>query len=290
MGLELNCLKCLFDRHFQRVCTQPDRDKAMMYMLEFCRIVGEMMADEPAPLIAPQMNEVYDALFGVSNKYEKIKKRSNDYVEAKSESISKIIDASQDPILSALKYARVGNYIDYAALGDDVSDETLDGLLDTALSDDIDMDEYRRMMSDLEGAKSLVYITDNAGEIVLDRLLIERLLRRFPQLDITVAVRGFPIANDATRADAAYVGLNRLVRVIDSGSPVAGTYLPDISDWLRELLEGADVIIAKGQGNFETMHGCGLNVYYVFLCKCELFRTMFNVPQLTGMLVNENRV
>jgi uncharacterized protein with ATP-grasp and redox domains len=290
MRLQLNCLKCLFDRHFQRVFAQPDREKAVEYMQEFCRIVGELEPDAPAPLVAPRMNAVYDRLFGASDKYEKIKKRSNDYVEAKSESISKIIDASQDPILTALKYARVGNYIDYAALGDDVSDETLDGLLDTALSDDIDMDEYRRMVSDLETAKSLVYITDNAGEIVLDRLLIERLMKRFPKLDITVAVRGNPIVNDATREDAAYVGLNRLVRVIDSGSPVAGTYLPDISDWLRELLEGADVIIAKGQGNFETMHGCGLNVYYVFLCKCELFRTMFNVPQLTGMLVNENRV
>jgi len=290
MRLQLNCLKCLFDRHFQRACAQPDREKAVEYMMEFCRIVGDLEPDAPAPLIAPQMNDVYERLFGASDKYEKIKKRSNDYVEAKAENISNIIDQSQDPILAALKYARVGNYIDYAALGDDVSDETLDELLESALGDDIDTDEYRRMMGDLETAKSLVYITDNAGEIVLDRLLIERLLKRFPQLDITVAVRGNPIANDATRKDAAYVGIDRLVRVVDNGSRIAGTYLPDIGDELRGLLDSADVIIAKGQGNFETMHGCGLNVYYVFLCKCELFRTMFKVPQLTGMFVNENRV
>ena len=118
-------------------------------------------------------------------------------------------------------------------------------------------------------------MTDNCGEVVCDRLVIEELSRRFPSLSVTVLVRGQDALNDATREDAAQVGLDSVADIADNGCGVAGTPLEYVGEAARGLLEGADVILSKGQGNFETMHGCGLNVYYSFLCKCDWFQKRF---------------
>ena len=126
-------------------------------------------------------------------------------------------------------------------------------------------------------------------EIVLDKLFVRTLKARFPHLDITVMVRGGDVSNDALMEDAEYVGLTRETRVISSGKPIAGTVPDMLSDEAREALDRADVILAKGQGNYETLSGWGYHVFYAFLCKCEAFTTLFGVPELTGMLIEENR-
>jgi len=154
----------------------------------------------------------------------------------------------------------------------------------------VDMTEFNRMLNELNTAKSLVYLADNAGELVMDKLLISEIKKAYPDLDVTLAVRGYPVLNDATLEDCRQVGIDKIANAMSNGSHVAGTYIPDISAELREKLLSADVIISKGQGNFETLSGSGLNIYYVFLCKCQLFCRIFDVPQLTGMLLNERRI
>ena len=150
--------------------------------------------------------------------------------------------------------------------------------------------EYLHFRKDLSAASHLVYLTDNCGEIVLDKLVIILLKELCPELDITVIVRGFPVINDATMEDAQDIGLAELTTVIGNGSEVGGTWLPHISSEAREALESADLIIAKGQGNYETLHDCGLNIYYLFLCKCKWFQYQFNAKPLQGMFINERRI
>ena len=116
------------------------------------------------------------------------------------------------------------------------------------------------------------------------------LKEKYPNLDITVIVRGYPVVNDATMEDAEEIGLTDLVRVIGNGSNVGGTWIPGITSEARDLLYDADLIIAKGQGNFETLNDCGLNIYYLFLCKCDLFQRRFHAENLQGMFLNERRL
>ena len=151
------------------------------------------------------------------------------------------------------------------------------------------MDEqvYARLLDDLEKADKMVYITDNCGEIVCDKLVVEEMQKRFPGLDLTVLVRGENTLNDATMEDAVQVGLCEVTKVTGNGCGVAGTPLAYVDEQTRRLLDEADVILAKGQGNFETMHGCGLNVYYSFLCKCDWFQQRFGMEKNKGMFVRE---
>ena len=123
-----------------------------------------------------------------------------------------------------------------------------------------------------------------------DKLVIILLKELCPELDITVIVRGFPVINDATLEDAQDIGLTELTTVIGNGNDIGGTWLPHISSEAREALESADMIIAKGQGNYETLHDCGLNIYYLFLCKCKWFQYQFHAEPLQGMFINERRI
>ena len=133
--------------------------------------------------------------------------------------------------------------------------------------------------------KKLLYLTDNAGEIGFDRLFAEEISRKFPHLEITFCVRGGIAQNDATREDAAAVGIP--FPVIDNGNRVAGTQLDQLSEEAKQALETADVILAKGMANVETMLGCGYNIFYAFLIKCQRFVDRFGAPMFTPMLVKE---
>ena len=123
----------------------------------------------------------------------------------------------------------------------------------------------------MENARTLVYLTDNCGEIVLDKLFIKQIKETFPGLNITAMVRGGDVINDATLVDAKEVGLTEIVPCMGNGNAAPGTIVGRLSEEARETLFHADVIISKGQGNFESLYGEKLNPYYLFLCKCELF-------------------
>ena len=204
------------------------------------------------------------------------------------EDLLSTIRYSSDPLKAALIYARTGNYIDFAALPE-VSKKTALSLIKSENKDELDEQEYRNFCQDMKKASNVVYITDNCGEIVLDKIAIQVLKKTFPNIRVTALVRGLPAGNDATMADAEFCGLTDIVPVLGNGSDVGGTWFHGISTHARELLQSADVILAKGQGNYETMHGCGLNIYYLFLCKCDWFQQLFHAKLLQGMFINEKR-
>jgi len=165
----------------------------------------------------------------------------------------------------------------------------LSNLLDNAKEQPIPTAEYENLKNDLACAKHLVYLTDNCGEIVLDKLLIHILQKLYPYLEITAVVKGGNVLNDATMEDARQVGLTKLIRVTDNGNDIAGTWLHSTKLQTQRIIEAADVILSKGQANYETLRFCGLNIYYLFLCKCEMFAREFGVERFTGMLLNELR-
>ena len=197
------------------------------------------------------------------------------------------IEKADDPVYAALQFAVLGNYLDFAALQGQVSFEKLEELLDKTQDMDLDKQQYQKFCHDMAKAQNLLYLTDNAGEIVFDRVFAEVLQKAYPHIQITFCVRGAPVHNDATRIDAMAAGIP--FPVIDSGSNVGGTELTCLGAEAAAAMDSADVIIAKGMGNTETLAGCGLNIYYAFLVKCPRFVTYFGKPMMTPMFVAERQ-
>lgn len=268
----------------------PDEKKKLAYMQNVLTRLTNLQEDDSSPSLYTEFQKHFTKIWGIAPKdYTELKKEFNQLMMDLEEELMLSIRESADPLERALIYSRIGNYIDFAALSH-VKKEELLSLIEEGRQESLDKEEYRHFCEELSSASSLVYLTDNCGEIVLDKLVIRILKERFPKLDIQVIVRGFPAANDATIEDAKMCGLTEFVPVIGNGNDVGGTWLPHISKESLSLIKNADVIISKGQGNFETLHGCALNIYYLFLCKCEWFMRMFQAEKFQGMFVNEKRI
>lgn len=257
-------------------------------MKELLRLTADSGEDACAPWLAARIGEVYEKYFGVPEDYGPVKEAYNRLVLDMETEIEEKIRSAKDPLYTAMRYARIGNYIDFSAVSDVKPEEFL-SLLDRE-KDLIDEEEYRHFTGELKGAERLVYLLDNCGEIVLDKLVIRILREQYPHLKITAVVRGAQVINDATKEDAVFTGLTGEAEVIGNGDNAAGTILSRISPEASAAIEAADVILSKGQGNFESLHGCGLNIYYLFLCKCDWFMKKFQVDRYQGMFVNERRV
>ena len=284
MKLNPYCMCCAVNKQEEKIRKFPDMDKKTEYMKKVMSILSSAEEQDCSPSLSVEIKKLYSEFWNCpAEDYTEIKKEFNQLMLNVEASVEEKIRTSADPLETALLYARIGNYIDFAAL-ENVSQETMLKLLENENQEPLSQTEYANFQTDLSTAKTLVYLTDNCGEIVLDKLAVKILKEKYPQLNITVIVRGYPVVNDATMEDAEEIGLT------GNGSNVGGTWFPGLSNEARTLLEQADVILAKGQGNFETMNDCGLNVYYLFLCKCDLFQRRFHAKALQGMFLNERRI
>lgn len=288
MRLYASCICCLLNKQEQKLRNCRDEKKKTEYMKELLRLAGNSGDEASAPWLAAQIMKVHEKYFGKSGSYADVKKEFNQLVMSMEEELKQRVLSQPDPLKTALLYARVGNYIDFSAL-EQVEKEEFLSLFERE-KDVLDEKEYMSFSGEMQKAENVVYLLDNCGEIVLDKLVIQILKKKFPRANITAIVRGSEVINDATMEDAVMTGLTNVTEVIGNGDDVAGTILSRVSAEAREKIEKADVIIAKGQGNFESLYGCGKNVYYLFLCKCDWFMRKFHTDRFQGMFVNEYRI
>ena len=282
------CLECHFTKNLETARALGTDAQAKEFALGLMKIYLDAPDWAGSPWFGPGTNELFHQIYGLDlDRFKAEKEESNRFVLERLDQIRAKAENAADPVYAGLQLAILGNYIDFSALHGEVSFEKLDEMLARAEKMELDAQSYASLCADLEQGKKLLYLTDNAGEIGFDRIFAEQIHKKYPHLQITFCVRGGPILNDATREDAALVGIP--FPVIDNGGPIAGTQLEMLGDEARRAMNEADVIISKGQANVETMYGCGYNVYYAFLVKCARFIQVFNRPKLTPMLMKERK-
>ena len=288
MGVILNpdCYLCHMRRNLAAARPLGSEAQWSEFAKGLLKLYLELPEGTNSTWMGPETEKLYQKVYGVtSNRFDEEKQFSNRFVMERLDQIRAKVEAAEDPVYAGLQFAILGNYIDFGALYGEVSFEKLDELLSQAENMDLDREAYEKFCRDLETGKKLLYLTDNAGEIGFDRIWAEQIAKRYSNIQITFCVRGGPTLNDATREDAAAVGIP--FPVIDNGNLVAGTLLELLSEEAKQALETADVIIAKGQANAETLLDSGYNIYFAFLIKCVLFEQRFGKPKLTPMLVRD---
>ena len=277
MRVNQHCAECLWDKQRHK-SNNPD------YLNEVKQILNQRSENDTAPYLVYLFNQAYERYYGNAEPYREIKRTYNDFVLALEDQIRKKIEASSDPLAASIAYARIGNYIDFGAMNQ-VDGDTFLSLLEEAQLHDRDLPAYQEFTRRCRNAKRFLLIADNCGEIVLDKLFLEHLHSTFPHLFLSVMVRGEEALNDATVEDAEYAGIDKLAVIVTNGTSVAGTIYSMLPENAREMFDQADVILAKGQGNYESLCGQGRHIFYSLLCKCDLFTDRFHVPKLTGIFV-----
>ncbi len=283
------CISCILYKQEKSIRPFPDEAKKAAYLHQVLEVLYRHGQDFPAPRLAAQIDRIYKEFWGMTEDYSLQKRTYNQLLLGMEKEIEEKIHAAKDSVKACIKYVCAANYIDFSAV-ENVNEHTLKELLAKAACEAVPEEEYAEFTEDLAKARRLAYLTDNCGEIVLDKLFIKCLKENFPHLEITVILRGEDVINDATLTDAEQVGLTRIVPCIGNGNGAPGTILEDLSPLARQTLQNADLIISKGQGNFESLYGEGLNPYFLFLCKCELFVRRFGLLQFEAVFMKEERI
>ncbi len=273
MHTSLECIPC-FARQTLEAARFVTDDPAVheRILRDVLRSVVEMDLAQSPPVVAQQIHRRLRQLTGVDDPYRAAKDGFNRMALDMLPELSAKVREAADPLAVALHLAIAGNVIDLGVNGGLTEDEArraVAGAMEEPLHGDVE--EFRQAA---EVAGDILYLADNAGEIVFDRLLIEQL----PTERVTVVVRGGPILNDAVMADAEAAGLCDLVETIDNGSDAPGTVLADCSEDFRRRFASADMIIAKGQGNFESLSDEAANIYFLFKAKCSVIADHVGLP------------
>ena len=287
-----DCVTCLMNSNLKKIDCVTDEKKRMEYMRNICRIVNDTdYINYSAPVVDAHIIRMRRETLGITEDFTAIKSEFNRLLLGIYDDLKAKVDASEDKLLTAIQLAMAGNYIDFGTVSD-VNPARLMEMLDEAAGRIVDPVEYENLKRDIEKEGYIVYCHDNCGEIVLDKLLIETIKECYPGQKVISVVRGGNVQNDVTLVDAEEIGLAEVSdEVIANGvQDVAGTQLDFLPEEVYDRIAGAKLVIAKGQGNFETLQGCGMNIYFLFLCKCPRYTTWFKLERFSGVLANDRRL
>ena len=280
MKVVIDCIPCMFKQALSasRLCT-TDVEQLKKVQYELMRGIPRWTFDQsPAEMSFHALRVVNDVV-GCVDPFAEEKRRSNTAMLKLYPDLKEIVESSSDKLHTALKIAAAGNVIDMGILHRfDVRKSIAD-----ILKRSFRIDHYTLLQRDLMSAETILYIADNAGEIVADRLFLETLGRK----DVFVAVNEKPILNDATMEDVRQVELDRVAIPISNGSEMIGTVFRDCSDEFRKVFHAADVIISKGQANYECLDERAENIYFVLTAKCPVVASALGIEEGDAVLKKE---
>ena len=284
MKTYFDCIPCFFRQTLDSLRIITDDENIQE---EVIRSVMKMAADmdlrQSPPVMSKKIHRLIRQLTGVEDPYKQIKANFNTFAMQLYPKAKKYIEESNDKIEAAIKLAIAGNIIDFG-INAGLKNHHVQNTIDESLKTSIDPKALQSFKEALDKAENILYLGDNTGEIVFDKLLIEQL----PMEKITFVVRGKPIINDITMEDAEFVSMTDLVPVIDNGDDAPGTILEDCSPQFQKKFTHADLIIAKGQGNYETLSDVNKNIFFILKAKCPVIARYLDCE--VGSMIFKNKV
>lgn len=279
MKTYFDCIPCLVRQSVDSIRLVTD-DEAIQDRIvrETLRATSEIDLNRPPVCMAQQIHRRVRELTRNKDPYAAIKKRLNQLAIELLDKLQARVQSAADPLEAAVRLAIAGNIMDFGIKGS-IPEDHIEHTIHNALTEPLDgcVATFKKAVDE---ADDILYLMDNAGEIVFDRLLLGCL----PKEKITCVVKGGAIINDATMSDAHDAGITQLVKVIDNGSDAPGTVLDDCSDSFRARFARADLIISKGQANYETLESVPQQIFFLLKVKCEVIAEHLGRPLGTAVL------
>jgi uncharacterized protein with ATP-grasp and redox domains len=278
-----DCIPCII-AHVLKVAQNvtPDDWLARKAILETMDLLKTAEFDRTPAEIAYDCLHLTARTLGTSDPFKEEKRQANEAALAVIGDAQKLaLESKDDPLFTLLRFAAAANLLDTGILSTATPEDVI--LLTSKM--DFEVNNYSAFKKDLKSSKSILYILDNAGEIVFDKLVVEGLVQR--EKRVTAVVRRSPILNDALREDARLTGMDSLCQIIDTGVDSLGVILSVSSAQFREAFENADMVISKGQANFETLEGVHKNIYFLMSAKCDVIANHLGISKGDLVLLKE---
>ncbi len=270
MRTYLDCIPCFLRQSLEasRMVTSNEtlHEIVLKKVMRYLQVISSF--NNPPPELSKEVHAIVRNMLNCKDPYREVKKKSNEMANELYPRLEQIVEEAKDPFLMATKLAIIGNVIDFGAMNRfDVKD-----MINKAITENIDDNAYSRFKESIEKAQTILYLADNAGEIFFDKLLIKKFAEMGKR--IVYAVKNNPIINDATIEDAKFAGIDKFAEVLpadegqDKSAP--GILLNYASSKFLNYFRNADVIIAKGQGNYESLSNSGREIFFLLVVKCPL--------------------
>lgn len=262
MRASLDCYPCFFIQTLRTARMVTSDEKTILQILhEVSTTLPQIPFNVTPPEIGREVYRIISRRTGVEDPYKEVKDRCIREALSLYPELKRLVESSEDRLMTAIRLAIAGNVIDF---GTDSSFD-LEQELETVFSQDFAVDNSQEFREALKQARNVLYLADNAGETVFDRLLIEEMDK-----PVIYVVREKPIINDATREDALLSGLDKVSEITSSGCDTPGTILKFCSDEFLETYRSANLIISKGQGNYEALSDEKRPLFFLLKAKCQV--------------------
>lgn len=283
MELYPRCVTCVLDNvlHVSKRVLPDDESRFELLGEIIKRFDGHLHSGSSAPVLTEIAFSVLSDFSGIADPFAEVKEEFNKLMLDAREEYRKLIESSSDPLHAALVAAGAANLIDFGAFREISSRKAARALARHMEHTSLDERVYTDFHHHLEKNRKILILCDNAGEIVLDTILVDILKAGFPGIDITCAVRGGPILNDATLEDVRQIGLNGQCKAISTGLAVPGTIPERSTREFQGVWDQAPVILAKGVGNFESAPFGDNRIFFLFIIKCDTLSDFTGLPEGT---------
>jgi uncharacterized protein with ATP-grasp and redox domains len=276
MKTYLDCLPCLMSQALRAARAATDDEEVQRQVVNaVASLIPELSLGLKPPEIAQRGYRLINRITGNNDPFCQTKIDANRTALMLWPQLKQLIEQSTDKLFMACRLAILANSIDF---GPNFNHAGIETIIDeaTTCSIPLTVNNYDRFWNSLNNSRTLLYLGDNAGEIVFDRLLIEE-IHRVKELETYFVVREKPVINDATMDDALAVGMDKVAKVISNGSDAPATILSQCTAELQGLFRSVDIIIAKGQGNYESLEGEEGNIFFLLRAKCPLVADLLGV-------------
>jgi len=269
MKTHLECIPCFIKQSLEatRMVTNDEKIQTKVLQEVMKHLQNISFTDSP-PKLSREVHKIIREITGFKDPYKKVKDASNEIAKKKYSYLKELVIESTDPLLMAIKLSIVGNVIDYGT----TNRFNVDKMIDNAIKQEINKSSYLQFKHTLDQSKTILFLADNTGEIFYDKVLLEEFAKK--QKEITYAVKANPIINDALAEDAKFAGIDKLAKIIewDSGQKLSspGIILSNASENFLEIFRSSDMVLSKGQGNYEGLSNVDRDVFFMLVVKCPL--------------------
>ena len=269
MRTHLECIPCFIKQSLEAVRMVTDDEKIHTKVLqEIMKHLQKVSFTDSPPKLSRKVHEIIREITGSKDPYKKVKEKSNELAKKKYSYLKKLVNESDDSLLMATKLSIIGNVIDFGT----INRFNVDQMIEFSIKQELDESLYLRYKNTLDHSKTILFLADNAGEIFYDKLLLEEIVKK--QKQINFIVKANPIINDALVKDAKFAGIDKIANIIewDSNQKMSspGIILSYASKQFLQIYESSDIVLSKGQGNYEGLSNVDREIFFMLVVKCPL--------------------
>lgn len=279
MKMQEKCLSCIVNQAIKTANMVGLKEKDNLLRSVFAYLSKVDYQSSSTPELVGEIFSMLKKETGDDDPYKETRAHYNNLFLERLTEMEQEIDASADPFLESIKYAIIGNIIDFNPVHD-VSLMDIEACFAKLKEEPLEWDDSALLKQEIQKADTLLYLGDNCGEICLDKILVKKIKEINPRCHVFFATRGTAVVNDSVEEDAYSVGMDVYAGIISNGDSSLGTVLHRTSKEFQEIYRNADIVIAKGQANYECLSDEEKNLFFLLMTKCKVIADDIGVPEM----------